>query len=175
MNRSIKTCLFLFAFFFIVSPVLLRLPQAQAFSYYKYVDKNGNTHYTDNMYSIPENYRTQIKEYSKKETPQPALSTRQQVTAMKSDPFRKTEEKKAAEEKVQEEKLAQEEKQREREEIQDRLAGVQEKIKGKQEEIGNLGALWNVFNRNKVNQLNSEIATLGVERNVLQQELADKE
>ena len=69
--------------------------------YYRYVDKDGNVHYTDDLTSIPENQRTDINEYTgfqdgssdqetdeqKEETPQPLLEKEQVKNKPDTDKF----------------------------------------------------------------------------------------
>jgi hypothetical protein len=69
--------------------------------YYRYVDKDGNVHYTDDLTSIPENQRTDINEYTgfqdgssdqekdeqKEETPQPLLEKEQVKNKPDMDKF----------------------------------------------------------------------------------------
>ena len=175
MNRLTKICTFLLALFFIIPPTPLRMAHAQAY-FYKYVDKNGNIHFTDSLDSIPEEYRNQIKEYREEETPKPALSEQERAAQEKSNRRKEAEEKKKeAEEKALQEKAAREEKIKEEKEIQDRIADLQQQIRDKQQEQGSLRTTWMVYDRIRLNQLNTEIAALVQEINSLQQELADKE
>jgi predicted nucleic acid-binding Zn-ribbon protein len=69
--------------------------------YYRYVDKDGNVHYTDDLTSIPESQRTDINEYTgfqdgssdqvkdeqKEETPQPLLEEEQVKNKPDMDKF----------------------------------------------------------------------------------------
>ena len=69
--------------------------------YYRYVDKDGNVHYTDDLTSIPESQRTDINEYTgfqdgssdqvkdeqKEETPQPLLEKEQVKNKADLDKF----------------------------------------------------------------------------------------
>ena len=175
MNRLLRICTFLLALFFLASLAPLRPAQAQA-SFYKYVDRNGNIHFTDSLDSIPEEYRNQIKVYKEEGKPEPALSEKERVTEGKGGQLKEAEEKKKeAEAKALREKAAREEKLKERQEIQDRITGLQEQIRAKQEEQGSLRTTWMVYDRIRLNQLNAEIADLVREIQSLQQELADKE
>ena len=169
MERSFKVYTFLLALFFIFSLAPLRLVHAQA-AFYKYVDKNGNIHFTDKIDSIPKEYRNQIKVYKEKEKPKPAFSKEQGVTEEQNRRIREANEKK----KEEEEKAAREKKLKERQEIRDRITDLQEQIKAKQEEQGSLRTNWMVNDRNRLNQLDAEIAALGQEIQSLQQELAAK-
>jgi hypothetical protein len=173
MKRSFKVCTFLLALFFIGSHTPLQLAPAQV-AFYKYVDKNGNIHFTDKLYSIPKEYRNQIKIYKEAEKPKPAFSKEQGVTEEQNRQLRETKEKKEEEEKVLREKAAREKKLKERQEIQERIASLEEQIKAKQEEQGSLLTTWMVNDQIRLKQLNAEIAALGQEIQSLQQELAAK-
>ncbi len=174
MERSFKVYTFLLALSFIFSLAPLRLAHAQA-TFYKYVDKNGNIHFTDKLDSISKEYRNQIKVYKEKEKPKPALSKEQGVIEEQNRRLRDAnEKKKEEEEKTLQEKAAREKKLKERQEIQDRITDLQGQIKAKQEEQGSLRTTWMVNDRNRLNQLDAEIAALGQEIQSLQQELAAK-
>jgi len=175
MNRLIKFCTFLLLLFFIVPLISLRLAYAQT-SFYKYVDKDGNIHFTDSLDSIPEEYRTQMKIYREQKTPKPALSEEERAAEEKGIQLKEAEEKKkGAEEKALQEKAAREEKDKEQKEVQDRIADFQEQINGKQEEARSLRTSGMVGDHNRVNQLNAEIVALDQEIESLYQELANKE
>jgi hypothetical protein len=174
MERSFKICTFLLTLFFIGSLSPLPLAHAQG-AFYKYVDKNGNIHFTDKLDSIPKEYRNQIKVYKEKEKPKPAFSKEQGVTEDQNRRLREAEEKKKEEEeKALQAKGAREQKIKERQEIEDRITDLQQQIKAKQEEQGSLQTTWMVNDRNRLIQLNAEIAALGQEIQSLQQELAAK-
>jgi hypothetical protein len=43
--------------------LLVSLPLSASAEFYRYVDENGNIHYTDDLSTVPENQRTEIYEY----------------------------------------------------------------------------------------------------------------
>jgi hypothetical protein len=45
-----------------IALVLFSMPASA--EYYRYIDKNGNVHYTDDLTAVPENQRTDINEYN---------------------------------------------------------------------------------------------------------------
>ncbi len=174
MNRLFKIFPFLLTLILIASLPPLRLAHAQA-AFYKYVDKDGNIHFTDRLDSIPQEYRNQIKVYKGERKPKPALSKEQGAIEEQNRRLREREEKKKAEEEALKEKAAREEKLKERQEIQDRIAGLEDQVRAKQEEQA---SLWNsgmVNDRIRLNQLNGEISALVREIRSLQQELYEKE
>jgi DNA repair exonuclease SbcCD ATPase subunit len=173
MERSLKVCTFLLTLFLIACLTPLRLAHAQA-AFYKYVDKNGTIHFTDRLDSIPEEYRNQIKVYKGAEKRKPALSKEQGVTEEQNRRLRKAEEKKEEEEKALQERAAREEKLKERQEIQDRIASLEEQVSAKEEEQAGLRNSGMVNDRIRLNQLNAEISALVREIRSLQRELSDK-
>jgi len=172
MERSFKVCAFLLTFLLIGPLTPLRLAHTQV-AFYKYIDKNGNIHFTDKLDSIPKEYRNQIKAYKEKEKPKPA--SEQGVTEEQNRRLREANERKKEEEsKALQEKAAREQKLKERQGIRDRIASLEEQIRAKQEEKESVRTTWMVNDRNRLNQLNAEIAALGQEIQSLQQELAAK-
>jgi len=174
MKRSFKVYTILLVPFFIFSLAPLRPAHAQS-AFYKYVDKKGNIHFTDKLDSIPKEYRNQIKVYKEREKPKPAFSKEQGVTEEQNRRLREAnEKKKEEEEKALRERAAREERLKERKEIRDRIIDLQEQIKAKQEEQGDLRTTWMVNDQHRLNQLNAEIAAMGQEIQSLQQELTGK-
>ena len=167
-----------------LTPVRLAHPQA---AFYKYVDKDGNVHFTDRLDSIPEEYRNQIKVYRGEEKPKPALPkeqgvkeqgiTEEQNRGLKEPEEEKKEEqkKKEEEQKALQERAAREQKLKERQEIQDRIASVEGQIRAKEEEKAPLLNSPMVNDHLRLNQLNAEISGLVRELRSLEQELYDKE
>jgi chromosome segregation ATPase len=48
----------------LISLALLLFSVSASAEYYKYLDKDGNVHYTDDLTAVPENQRTNINEYN---------------------------------------------------------------------------------------------------------------
>ena len=84
----------------IVLSIVLFSMSASA-EYYRYIDKDGNVHYTDDLTNVPEDQRTDINEYTgfqddsndqakdeqKEETPQPLLEKEQVKNKADLDKF----------------------------------------------------------------------------------------
>lgn len=143
-------------------------------SFYRYVDKDGNIHFTDSLESIPAQYRDQIKVYKEEPRQVPPDSVKESP----KDPGRQqreAEEKKKKEEeaKALQERAEREEKLRIQQEKQDQIIALQDQIRAKQEEQKNLRTTWMVYDRIRMNQLNEEIAALFKQIQSLQQELAE--
>jgi len=170
MKRIFDLPTLLLALFFIATLPSLRLADAQS-TVYKYVDKNGNVHFTDTIESIPQQYRNQIKTLKEPKYPETSLTPAEEETRKASDAEEKKKEEAA---KALREKAAQEEKQQAAKEIENRITELQDQIRAKQQEQGSLRTTWMVYDRNRLNQLNEEIAALQKQIESLQQELADK-
>jgi len=172
MNRLFKFSLSWFAISSLLALASLGSTPAQA-AFYKYVDKNGNVHYTDRLESIPEEYQNQIKVYKeegKTETTPPPAQKEGQDAAQK---LREAEQKrKEAEVQALQEKSAQEEKLKARQEKEKRITELQAQIRARQQDQRNLRTTWMVYDRMKLNELNQEITNLEKEIESLQRELA---
>ena len=48
----------------LISLSLLLFSMPVSAEYYRYIDKDGNVHYTDDLTNVPENQRTDIHEYT---------------------------------------------------------------------------------------------------------------
>jgi chromosome segregation ATPase len=170
MNQFFKILTILLVFFFIGTLSSLRLADAQG-TIYKYLDKNGNVHFTDNAESIPEQYRDQIKILKEPKSPEtkpaPAEEGSRKITNAE-------ERKKEEEARALREKEAREEKQKASKEIENRIVELQDQIRAKQQEQASLRTTWMVYDRIRLNQLNEEIASLQKQIESLQQELAEK-
>ena len=170
MNQPFKVCILLLGLFFLSSVIPLERAGVQA-AFYKYVDKNGNIHFTDRLEAIPKQYQNQINVFKDEEKPKPAFPKKERITEEQDRKIREAEEKKKAEAKALQEKSAQEEKVKEGQEIQNQIVGLQDQIRGKQEEQKTLRTTWMVNDRNRLNQLNQEIAALEQEIRSLEQKL----
>ena len=173
MSNFSKILTILLALFFIAALTPPRLADAQG-SVYKYIDKNGNVHFTDNVGSIPEQYRNQIKTLKEPKYPETKLSPADVEVPQIREAREAEERKKEQEAKALREKEAQEEKQKAIKETENRITDLQSQIRAKQQEQGSLRTTWMVYDRTRLNQLNEEIVALQKEIESLQQELAQK-
>ncbi len=166
MNRFPFPYILILAVFF----VLAGWNPASAQNFYKYVDKNGNVHFTDNLDAVPPQYRNQLEVY--KEEKRPKAVSPQKIEEAGKAPGKQLEEiRKQEEERAAKEKAEKEAKLKARKEIQDRITELQEQIRAKQEEQRNLRTTWMVYDRIRLNQLNQEIAALSEQVQSLQREL----
>jgi chromosome segregation ATPase len=172
MNQFFKILTILLALLFIGTLSSLRLADAQS-TIYKYIDKNGNVHFTDNAESIPEQYRNQIKILNEPKNPEtkPAPAEEEPRKIRDAEERKKEEEGRALREKAARER---EEKQKASKDLEDRITELQDQIRAKQQEQGSLRTTWMVYDRTRLNQLNEEIASLQKQIESLQQELAEK-
>ncbi len=158
------------SFLFVIGPV----PDASGQNFYKYVDKNGNIHFTDSLESIPAQYRDQMKVYKEepKQVPPDAVKGSPKDPRLQRS---EAEEKKKKEEeaKALQERTERQERLKVQEEKQNQIIALQDQIRAKQEEQKNLRTNWMVYDRIRMNQLNDEIAALFRQIQSLQQELAE--
>jgi hypothetical protein len=137
--------------------VLIPAGSAEA-AFYKYTDKNGGVHFTDQIDAIPPEYRNQIKEYRDR---QPASTPKEDPEAAEREKLkREAESKKEAEAKAQQEKAAREEKEKAYKEKEKEISELQEQITAKQQEQRSLRTNWMVYDKIRLNQLNEDIAGL---------------
>ncbi len=172
MNQILKICTLLLSLFSLSLLIFLGRADVQA-AVYKYVDKNGNVHFTDRPESIPEEYRNQINVLKEEEKSKPAFRKKEGVAGEGERQSRGAEERKE-EAKTLQEKSAREEKWKEDQEIQNRISDLQDQIRIKQEEQRTLRTTWMVNDRIKLNQLNQEIAAMEQEIRSLQKKLGEE-
>jgi hypothetical protein len=139
-------------------------------TFYKYVDRNGTVHFTDNLESIPQGYRNQI-EVMKERTP-PETGPSPGERAGKVGQARET--KRAEESEALRRKEAKREEIEARETKEKRIAELQAQIQALQEERGSLRTIWMVYDRIKLNRLNEEIAAREEEIESLRKELPEE-
>ncbi len=173
MERSLKASVFLLFLFSVFSITPLRPGQAQSI-FYKYVDKNGNLYFTDRLEAIPEEFRGQVKLYREEEAPQAPFSKEPEIIEEQALRMKKAEERKKEEEKALREKAAQLSF-KERQELQDRIANLQEQIQAKQKEQESLRTSPMVYDQLRLKQLNAEIFALRREVLSLRREFSQKE
>ncbi len=147
---------------------------------YKYVDKNGGVHFTDNFEAIPPEYRNQIQTIRETVKPEPAskpAADREKKEEGKAQPPEAAppdSAKKEANEKAVQEKEAQEAKQKEFDEKARRIEELKKEIADREKELQELRTTWMVYDRQTVFRLNQEIADLRKEIEEIQKELAEQ-
>ena len=154
---------------------ILNLAGFSEAAFYKYVDKNGGIHFTDQIDSIPPEYRHQIKEYRDRQPAATPSSKEEAEAAEREKQRREAEQKKEAEAKAQQEKAAREEREREFKEKEKQIADLQEQITAKQQEQRGLRTNWMVYDRIRLNQLNEDIAGLEKQIEDIRKELPQGE
>ena len=166
---------------FVVSVLLLVIGMVSGTqaAMFKYVDKNGVTHFTDRYESIPKEYRHQIqtiRETVKPESaPKPAADQekKEEEKAQPAEAVPPDSVKKEAAEKALQEKAAQEEKQKDFDEKAKRIEDLKKEIADREKELQGLRTTWMVYDRQTVFRLNQEIADLRKEIEEIQKELAE--
>ena len=149
-------------------------------AFYKYVDKKGGVHFTDQIDSIPPEYRNQIKEYRDFQpaaTPSPKEdeASKEPGAAERERQLKDAEQKKEAEAKAQQEKAVREEREREFREKEKQIADLQEQITAKQQEQRGLRTNWMVYDRIRLNQLNEDMADLEKQIDDIRKEMPQAE
>ena len=173
VRRSPLLLLLMGSFFFGVSVFYWQVPAQAAF--YKYVDKNGNVHFTDRLESIPEEYRNQMKVYREEVRPETPSSPAKEESQGSAAKLGETEQKgKEAEAKALQDNAAKEERLKAREAKEKSIAELQAQIRAKQEEQRSLRTTWMVYDRVKLNQLNEQISALEKEIESIQKELTEE-
>jgi hypothetical protein len=161
-----------------ISPILIIIVALFSFlipagsaeaAFYKYTDKNGGVHFTDQIDSIPPEYRNQIKEYRDRQpaaTPSPKgdEAGKEPGAAERERQLREAEQKKETEAKAQQEKAAREEQEKAYKEKEKQISDLQEQITAKQQEQRGLRTNWMVYDKIRLNQLNEDIA--GMEKQI---------
>jgi hypothetical protein len=155
---------------------VLSLVGSSEAAFYKYTDKNGRVHFTDQIDSIPLEYRNQIKEYrdrqpSETSSPKGDEASKEPGAAERERQLREAEQKKETEAKSQQEKAAREEKERVYKEKEKEITDIQEQITAKQQEQRSLRTNWMVYDKIRLNQLNEDIAGLEKQIEDIKQEL----
>jgi chromosome segregation ATPase len=176
--KTLKTLmpLFVVSVFLLVSGMI---PGVQA-AMYKYVDKNGVTHFTDRYESIPKEYRHQIQTIQERARPEPPAKPAADQEKKEEGKVQPAEAappdagKKEANEKALQEKAAQERKQKDFDEKAKRIEDLKKEIADREKELRGLRTTWMVYDRQNVFRLNQEIAELRKEIEEIQKELAEQ-
>jgi chromosome segregation ATPase len=146
---------------------------------YKYMDKNGVTHFTDRYESIPKEYRHQIQTIRETAKPEPASKPaadpekKEEGKAQPAEAGAPDSAKKEANEKALQEKADQEKKQKDFDEKAKRIEDLKKEIADREKELQGLRTTWMVYDRQTVFRLNQEIADLRKEIEEIQKELAE--
>lgn len=146
---------------------------------YKYVDKNGVTHFTDRYESIPKEYRNQIQTIRETVRPEPAAKPaadqekKEETKARPADAAAPDSVKKEEVEKALQEKAALEKKQKEFDEKAKRIEDLKKEIADREKERQGLRTTWMVYDRQTLFRLNQEIDDLSKEIEEIQKELTE--
>jgi hypothetical protein len=178
MKKNIIPLLYVF------TPLFLSLLSISADAdFYKYIDKNGTTHFTEYYESIPKEYRNQIKTIREETRPQAPAQSKEgaekkeggEAAAEEKAAKEKEAALKAAREKAAQEREAQEKKLKARQEIEKQIEELRKGIEARQAEQRSLFTTWMVRDRNVITRLNQEIEELSKQIRELQGQLDAKE
>jgi hypothetical protein len=159
---------------FILSFALLWISVGVEAAVYKYIDKKGGVHFTDQFESIPKEYRDQIKTIPVETPPQPAVAPAAEDSKKEAGVEKALEEEKKRETALKSalEKAACEEKKlKAREEKVNRISELQKEIENRRQEMQSLRTTWMVYDRSTIFRLNNEIAEIQQQIQGIQQEM----
>ena len=167
--------------FFAALSLLGPFPGPSEAAFYKYIDKNGSVHFTDQIDSIPPEYRNQIKEYKDRQpaespSPKEGEAAKDPAAAEKERQLKEAEQKRReAVAKAQQEKAAREEREKVFKEKEKQIQDLQEQVTAKQQEQRSLRTNWMVYDKIRLNQLNEDIAGLEKQIEEIRKELPPAE
>jgi hypothetical protein len=169
MGGILKPFVFFLIFLAASTLALARWAGGQT-TFYRYVDRNGTVHFTDNLESIPQGYRDQVEVMKEPTYPRPGRSPAGE--AGRIGQARETN--RAEESEALRRKEAEQEEMEARETKEKRIAELQAQIQALQEEQRSLRTTWMVYDRIKLNRLNEEIAAREKEIESLRKELPEE-